>query len=80
MGRAPATALGFGGAGVTAVVTDLGVLEPDPETCELTLTVLHPGVPTDIARESTGWKLSVAEDVRDRRAADARGARRSALA
>ena len=29
---------------VRASVTDLGVLEPDPETGELTLTELHPGV------------------------------------
>ena len=35
--------LGFSGAGPTAVVTDLGVLEPDPETCELVQTELHPG-------------------------------------
>ncbi len=35
--------LGFRGRGPTAVITDLGVLEPDPETLELTLTQLHPG-------------------------------------
>jgi glutaconate CoA-transferase subunit B len=56
-------ALGFGGAGVTAVVTDLGVLEPDSETCELTLTMLHPGVSAEGVREATGWELRVAEDV-----------------
>ena len=33
--------LGFRGRGPTAVVTDLGVLEPDPETRELRLTA-HP--------------------------------------
>lgn len=32
-----------GAAGPTAVITDLGVLRPDPETKELTLTALHPG-------------------------------------
>jgi glutaconate CoA-transferase subunit B len=55
--------LGFTGKGVTAVVTDLGVLEPDPETCELTLTLLHPGVTIEQAREATGWTLRVAEQV-----------------
>jgi glutaconate CoA-transferase subunit B len=55
--------LGFSGAGVTAVVTDLGVLEPDPETCELTMTVLHPGVTAEDARSATGWELRVADDV-----------------
>jgi glutaconate CoA-transferase, subunit B len=56
--------LGFSGAGVTAVVTDLGVLEPDPETCELTMTLLHPGVTAEDARSATGWELSVADDLR----------------
>ncbi len=36
--------LGLRGRGPTAVVTDLAVLEPDPESCELTLTQVHPGV------------------------------------
>jgi glutaconate CoA-transferase subunit B len=55
--------LGFSGAGVTAVVTDLAVLEPDAASCELTLTALFPGVSADDARAATGWKLRVAEDV-----------------
>ncbi len=57
-------ALGFSGAGVTAVITDLGVLEPDPETCELTLTALHPGVELEAAQAATGWELRVGADVR----------------
>jgi glutaconate CoA-transferase, subunit B len=56
-------ALGFRGAGTTAVVTDLGVLEPDPQTCELTLTQLHPGVSVDGVREATGWELRVSESL-----------------
>jgi glutaconate CoA-transferase subunit B len=48
---------------VTAVVTDLAVLEPDAASCELTLTALFPGVSADDARAATGWKLRVAEDV-----------------
>jgi glutaconate CoA-transferase, subunit B len=43
-----------------AVITDLGVLEPDPETGELTLTELHPGTSAEAAREATGWDLVVA--------------------
>jgi glutaconate CoA-transferase, subunit B len=54
---------GIGGAGVTRVVTDLGVLEPD-ESGELTLTELHPDVTVEQARESTGWTLRVAESLR----------------
>jgi glutaconate CoA-transferase subunit B len=53
--------LGLTGGGVTSVFTDLGVLEPDPESCELTLTHVHPGVTADDARAATGWPLRVAE-------------------
>ncbi len=56
--------LGLRGAGVTAVVTDLGILEPDPATAELQLTVLHPGVEAEQACQATGWDLRVATDVR----------------
>lgn len=48
-------------AAPSAVITDLGVLEPDPETKELTLTRLHPGVEIDAVREATGWDLAVAD-------------------
>jgi glutaconate CoA-transferase, subunit B len=56
--------LGFRGRGPTAVITDLGVLEPDPETEELTLTEIHPGVDVDKVREETGWDLKVAENLK----------------
>jgi glutaconate CoA-transferase, subunit B len=55
--------LGLRGRGPVRVITDLGVLEPDPETCELTLTALHPGVGIDQAREATGWELRVADQL-----------------
>jgi glutaconate CoA-transferase subunit B len=55
--------LGFTGAGITAVITDLGVLEPDPESCELTLASLHPGVTVEDARAATGWELRVSDSV-----------------
>jgi glutaconate CoA-transferase subunit B len=50
-------------AAPAAVITDLGVLEPDPETKELTLTRLHPGATVEAARASTGWDLAVAPDL-----------------
>jgi len=56
--------LGFRGRGPTAVITDLSVLEPDPETKELVLTEIHPGVEVDKVREETGWDLKVAEDLK----------------
>jgi glutaconate CoA-transferase subunit B len=52
-----------GKGGVTLVVTDLGVLEPDPETAELTLTLVHPGVDIAAVRAATGWQLRAADDV-----------------
>ncbi len=55
-------ALGYPGKGVTAVVTDLGVLEPDPASCELVLTQLHPGVNAADARAAAGWELQVADE------------------
>lgn len=55
--------LGLRGRGPVLVVTDLGVLEPDPASCELTLTRLHPGVTVDEVRAATGWELALAEPV-----------------
>jgi glutaconate CoA-transferase subunit B len=52
--------LGLTGSGPRRVITDLGVLEPDPVTCELVLTHLHPGATVEQARASTGWDLAVA--------------------
>lgn len=54
----------FGGAGPKAVITDIGILEPDPETRELVLTHLHPGVTLGEAQAATGWKLEAAPEVR----------------
>jgi glutaconate CoA-transferase, subunit B len=55
--------LGLRGRGVTAVITDLGELEPDPDTCELTLARLHPGVTVEQALAATGWPLAVRDDL-----------------
>lgn len=51
------------GGSVSAVVTDLGILEPRGEERELTLTSVHQGVDVDQAREATGWDLRVADDL-----------------
>ncbi len=56
--------LGLRGRGPVLVITDLGMLEPDPVTCQLTLTAVHPGVDVDVVRAATGWDLAVAEAVR----------------
>jgi glutaconate CoA-transferase subunit B len=55
--------LGLPGQGPTAVITDLGILTPDPVTRELTLTSVHPGVSVDKVVKSTGWPLKIAPEV-----------------
>jgi glutaconate CoA-transferase, subunit B len=55
--------LGLPGRGPTLVITDLGLLRPDPQTLELTLTHVHPGVEIDEVRAATGWELAVADEV-----------------
>ena len=55
--------LGLRGRGPTAVITDLGILRPDPDTAELVLTDLHPGVTVDQARAATGWPLKAASTI-----------------
>jgi glutaconate CoA-transferase subunit B len=62
-GRGRRQRLGLHGGGPLAVVTDIGLLEPD-ETGELILTALHPEKSAEMARENTGWKLKVAEPPR----------------
>jgi glutaconate CoA-transferase subunit B len=53
---------GARGKGPTAVITDLGVLAPDPHTRELTLVALHPGVTIEQAKAATGWDLKIARE------------------
>ncbi len=62
-GRAEREAANLRGAGPLAVVTDLGILEPD-ENGELVLTALHPGATAEQAVENTGWQLKVAGELR----------------
>jgi glutaconate CoA-transferase, subunit B len=49
--------------GEMVVITDLGVLRPDPD--ELTLTRVHPGVSLDQVREQTGWDLRVSSELEE---------------
>jgi len=62
-GRASRLASGVRGGGVLAVVTDIGILEPD-ENGEMILTALHPGRTVEEAKANTGWELKVAERLR----------------
>jgi glutaconate CoA-transferase subunit B len=62
-GRSQREALGLRGGGPQAVVTDLGILEPD-ESGELVLTALHPGATAEQAKANTGWELKEAPNLR----------------
>src|SRR3954452_16002743 len=55
--------LGLRGKGPTKVITDLGILEADPESCELVLTQVHEGVTVEQAQDATGWELKIADDL-----------------
>ncbi len=67
------TTLGFGrdgkgrdgvpniGTGPTRVITDLCVMKPDPETKELVVVSLHPGVSREDVIEATGWEIRFVE-------------------
>jgi glutaconate CoA-transferase, subunit B len=55
--------LGLTGGGPRKVITDLGVLRPDPDTLELVLAEIYPGVSVAQVRESTGWDLGVSPDL-----------------
>ena len=65
LGPAPDTRsrLGFQGAGPINVITDLGVLRPDPQDNELTLVAVHPGVEVRDVQDQTQWPLRVASQI-----------------
>ena len=65
--------LRFPGKGPMAVITDLGILTPDPVTKELTLTSVHPGVTVEKVVAATGWTLKVARHARNDDGAANRG-------
>jgi glutaconate CoA-transferase, subunit B len=55
--------LGLTGGGPRLVITDLGVLRPDPGTLQLVLTGIYPGVSVEQVRDSTGWELAISPDL-----------------
>lgn len=55
--------LGLTTAGPSLVITDLCVLEPDPETRELVVTSLHEGVSRDEVVAACGWPVRFAPEL-----------------
>ena len=62
-GRGDRDAANLRGAGPQAVVTNLGILEPD-DNGELTLMALHPSIEVEQVHANTGWELKVAAQLR----------------
>ena len=62
-GKGDRERLGLKTKGPTRVMTDLCVMEPDPETSELTVTSLHPGVTREQVQAGCGWPLRFAASV-----------------
>ena len=56
-------AAGLRGGGPQAVVTNLGVMEPNYKG-ELVLTAVHPGVTASEVKENTGWDLKISSNLR----------------
>ena len=63
-------ALGVKSKGPTRLITDLCLFEPDPETQEMTVVSIHPGVTREQIIENCGWTPSFAADVAETRAPD----------
>ncbi len=55
--------LGLTGAGPSRIITDLGVLTPDPQTREFGLSGIYPGVSVADIKGRTGWDLRVSADL-----------------
>src|SRR5258707_10027404 len=55
--------LGVGTKGPTRLITDLCVFEPDPETKEMTVVSIHPGVTREQIQDNTGWPVRYANAV-----------------
>jgi len=55
--------LGVKTKGPTRLITDLALFEPDPETKEMIVTAMHPGVTREQIQENTGWQVRFAAQV-----------------
>ena len=55
--------VGLPRGGPSAVITTLGILRFEPESKEMILTAVHPGVTVEEVVENTGWPLKIAQDV-----------------
>ena len=59
-GKGSRERLGVTTRGPTRVITDLCAMEPDRETCEMTVVAMHPGVTREQIADATGWPIRFA--------------------
>ena len=64
--------LGVKTKGPTRLVTDLAIFEPDPQSKEMIVTSIHPGVTREQIQENTGWPVRYADKVPETPAPTAR--------
>jgi glutaconate CoA-transferase subunit B len=57
--------LGLATAGPTLVITDLCLMRPNPQTRELIVAALHPGVTREQVSANTGWPVRFAEQLEE---------------
>ncbi|MDU0342026.1 CoA-transferase subunit beta [Bosea rubneri] len=62
-GKGDREKLGLRTMGPTRVITDLCVMAPDPESAELSVISLHPGVTREQVQAGCGWPLRFAADL-----------------
>ena len=62
-GRGWRESVGLPRGGPSAVITTLGVLNFNPDTQEMVLSAVHPGVSVEQVLDNTGWPLKVADHV-----------------
>jgi len=62
-GKGARESRGMRGGGMLAVVTDIGILEPD-DSGEMMLTALHTGRTVEEAKANTGWDLKVTSTIK----------------
>jgi glutaconate CoA-transferase subunit B len=55
--------LGVKTKGPTKLITDLALFEPNPETKEMTVVSIHPGVTREQIQENSGWPIKFAAKV-----------------
>jgi glutaconate CoA-transferase subunit B len=64
-GKGSRERLGITTKGPTRLITDLCALEPDPDTSEMTVVSMHPGVTREQIADATGWPVKFAAKVAD---------------